>query len=108
MLIERKGSRRDHGPSTTSLRSTLVRWDRDKQCIRMFSIKAKDFRTKAHHDYRVFVSIEEVRDFLDVLARAIAGDSGTKIATSLSPSLTSLLRIASACSQHRDAGRDGT
>jgi hypothetical protein len=102
MLIERRGTERNHGLSRTELRSPWIRWDSKSSRVRLFSSKAKDFRTKANHDYRVYVSVEEVGEALMVLAGAISTEAGPKIAETLAPHLTSILRIATACSESLD------
>ena len=102
MRIVREGTGKNRGPYEIQLPGPSIRWDPARKCVRMYSHKVADFDTKAHHNYRTFLSLGELEEIITTLGRAMSGDSAPVIAAALSASLQSLLRIALACVEAKD------
>jgi hypothetical protein len=103
MKITRLGSERYRGSSSTEMTHRDVRWDPHAKALRLSFVHVPDFNTPAHHHWTVYIGIDELRATVDALAEALSGKQADELRRVLSQRLTSLLRIAAACSEYRDA-----
>jgi hypothetical protein len=65
MKITRRGARADNGPSSIELKKLRVSLGGEGIIIQDFDIS--DFVTKAHYDYNIVLSLEEVGLIIDSL-----------------------------------------
>lgn len=100
MLIKRRGSERDHGLVSTTVNPRSINWNPSEKCVEVTSWFVPDFNTPARHDWYISISPDELRSMLDALASALGSPASGQVVAALSPSLTSMLRIAMECSAH--------
>jgi hypothetical protein len=97
MIIRRRGAEKDHGESSVKIDDPHIVWDPAGNCIEFRESKVADFTGPSKHDYRISVTLEELREMLDVVSEHPATDSPSLVAGALAHSLRSLVRIASVC-----------
>ena len=68
MRITRSGSERYHGPAGVRMKHRSAGWDPDHSALRLKYYHVEDFNTPAHHDWTVYVEVEELRVIVDALA----------------------------------------
>lgn len=102
MYIERRGSEKDHGLSSTSLKAKAIKFRSKDKSVHFTSWLVSDFSTNANHDWDISITIDELRSMLEALIESAHGADGPEIVAAMSPSLSSILSLASAISQHRD------
>ena len=106
MHIRRRGSERDHGMVGTRLKPRSIAWNSDQETIEVTAWFVPDFNTPANHDWYVHITLEELASALNAAASALGGTDTAKVARALSPSLTSLLRLATEASLHLHSARE--
>lgn len=104
MIVERHGSERNHGPSRTNLVFETPTVLPGHMLIE--SKNVSDFSTPATHDWTLFIRFDELRTILDAIAQSIEDNKSADVAAALSPCLTAILKIATACSAQPIAGPD--
>jgi hypothetical protein len=97
MQINRSGSGADHGLRSIELEPPRLRWDAERHCLAFGCIRVADFYGTSFHDYEVSVPLAEFRAMLDTLGEGTAAEGAEAIASTLAPSLRSLLRLAALC-----------
>jgi hypothetical protein len=98
MDVQRRGSERDHGISSTSIEPRTIAWKPATKSVEITSWFVPDFNTPARHDWYVSVTLDELRQMLDAAASALGGTDSKAVAEALAPCLTSMLRLATECS----------
>lgn len=94
MKIIRRGARADNGPSSIELNNLKISLDEEGIIIRDSDIK--DFVTKAHYDYKIVISLEEIGAILDSLG-AFPDERNNEIGKAFESRLKKLLRIVQSC-----------
>ena len=107
MKVSRHGSARDHGPSLIELTNPHYLWDPRTGEVLLEYRDVKDFNTPAHHNWAVRIGADDVRLIVNAIAVAVSNGGAVDVVSSLSHSITSLLRIANACSEYRDSRASG-
>ncbi|MRR55695.1 MAG: hypothetical protein EG822_14525 [Deltaproteobacteria bacterium] len=105
MQIVRWGSERDHGSSSTVFEPPSAKWNHINKVVEMRDTFVPDFNTNANHNWEVSVNLRELHIMIDAVADALHSEmfgegNAALIAKEMSPSLTSLLRLATICSQY--------
>lgn len=100
MQITRHGAQRDHGDSKIGLGIEETFFTPEKT-ISLTAYYVPDFNTESQHNWRIEISLTELRGMIDAAASAVGGDASSDVAAALAPSLTSLLRLATECSKHK-------
>ena len=100
MQIKRRGSERDHGLVSTTIKPRSVTWNVSEKSVEVTSWFVPDFNTTAHHDWYISISPEELGSMLDAIAGALGSPASSHVVSALSPALTSMLRISAECSAH--------
>ena len=103
MQIKRRGSERDHGVVSTTIKPRSINWNSSEQCVEVTSWFVPDFNTSARHDWYISISPEELGAMLNALASALGSSASHQLVVAISPALTSMLRISAECSAHIDA-----
>src|SRR5690606_33074389 len=98
--IKRRGSERDHGLVSTTIKPRSINWSAPDQCVEVTSWFVPDFNTSARHDWYISISPEELAAMLNALASALGSPASSQVVAALSPALTSMLRISAECSAH--------
>jgi hypothetical protein len=99
MRVSRTGSERNHGVSSAEFTLALIGWQPSLRSVRFGAFSVADFNTSAHHDWGVYLGLNECRLLIEALAVGLSEADGTEIAKALAPCLSSLLKIAVACSE---------
>lgn len=94
MKIVRRGARADNGPSSIELNNLRVSLEEDGIVIRDTDIQ--DFVTKAHYDYRIVLSLNEMGTLIDSLG-LFPEERKKEIGKALEGRLKNLLRIVQSC-----------
>jgi hypothetical protein len=94
MKITRRGARADNGPSSIELTNTKVSFKGENLIIRDTDIS--DFVTKAHYNYTIEISLDEVANIIDSLGSS-SEEEKRQIGKALEPKLKHLLRIVQSC-----------
>lgn len=94
MKIIRRGARADNGPSEIELNNISVSLEKDGIIIRDSDIK--DFVTKAHYNYRIIMSLEEIGAIIDSLG-SFTNDRKNEVGKAFEGRLKRLLRIVQSC-----------
>jgi hypothetical protein len=97
MRVVRVGSAAHHGESSIKFGRLDARWISDEGAILLGARHVRDFSTRAHHDYKILVTLEEMCQMLDVVAGEAASEAPDIVGAALAPSLRSLLRLAGLC-----------
>lgn len=100
MQIKRRGSERDHGLVSTTIKPRSINWNSSEQCVEVTSWFVPDFNTSARHDWYISILPEELGAMLNALASALGSPASSQVVAALSPALTSMLRISAECSAH--------
>ena len=94
MKITRRGARADNGPSSIELGNPRFSLCDDGILIQDGDIK--DFVTKAHYNYRIVLSIEEVGKIIDSLG-SLPEEKRNEIGKAFEGRIKYLLRITQYC-----------
>jgi len=94
MIITRRGARADNGPSSIELTNPQFSLSEDGIVIQDSDIK--DFVTKAHYDYKIVVSFEEIGCIIDSLG-SFPEEKRNEIGKALEGRIKKLLRITQSC-----------
>ena len=94
MILQRRGSHRDHGLKVRTLDFSDVTWDADTGRLWLTADQVSDFSNPgASHDYNLGFKPEELGYMIDAIALSAFEKSPNIVSSALSPSLRSLLRI---------------
>ena len=94
MKITRRGARADNGPSSIELTNLAITFENNELVIRDTNIK--DFVTKAHYNYKMVLSIEEVASIIDAAA-SFPEDKKNFVGKVFESKLKKLLTLVNAC-----------
>ncbi len=94
MKITRHGARADNGPSSIDLNNMKVILSDEGIVIRDHDIK--DFVTKAHYNYKIVFSLEEVGFIIEALG-SYPENKKEEVGKALEGKLKKLLRIVQSC-----------
>lgn len=94
MKITRRGARADNGPSSIELTSPEFNLTADGVIVQDRDIG--DFVTKAHHNYKITISLGEVGCIIDALGE-FSEERREEIGRVFENRLKSLLRITQSC-----------
>ena len=99
MRITRSGADRDHGTSEVRLHLVGSGVGSDGE-IWLEAMYVADFNTYARHHWNLHIDPKDWQLFFDALRKAIANEKDTTLLNALSANLTSILHIATACSEY--------
>lgn len=94
MKVTRRGARADNGPSDIEMNN--LKFSLDPKGIVLRDHDVKDFVTKAHYNYHILLSFEEVAEIIGVLGSYTEAEK-SNIGKGMEKKLKSLLRIVQAC-----------
>lgn len=94
MKIVRRGARADNGPSSIELNHLRVSLEQDGIVIRDSDIK--DFVTKAHYDYRIVLTLDEIGEIIESLG-SFPDEREKEVGKAFEGRLKKLLRIVQSC-----------
>tara|TARA_R110001583_G_scaffold195165_1_gene369768 strand:+ start:3778 stop:4071 length:294 start_codon:yes stop_codon:yes gene_type:complete len=94
MKITRRGARADNGPSSIELSNLRIELNNEGVLLKDTDIK--DFVTKAHYNYRMQLSFEEIAAIIKAIGRH-PNEMKETIGKSFEADLKSLLRVVNAC-----------
>lgn len=94
MKITRRGARADNGPSSISLDN--IRITRRDEGVLLEDRDIADFVTKAHYNYKIVLSFDEIAGIVDALGD-YTSEQKKSIGKAFEPKLKKLLRIVQAC-----------
>ena len=94
MKISRRGTSADHGQSEVKFVSPKISWLKSDSCIAIEQSNIKDFSTKAHHSYKVRITVAELNAILKSLAAAAIAEP-SMFEKNFEPSLKAIMQLQS-------------
>lgn len=96
MKITRRGARADNGPSSITLSKLSVVLAKDGSEVSLQDNDVADFVTKAHYNYDIRLSLNEVGNIIKAISDASTTNEAT-IAKEIGPHLRHLMKLSNIC-----------
>jgi hypothetical protein len=74
-----------------------IGWDADSKSITLSSNYVQDFRTEAHYDYVLSLSLDELGSVLEHLTEELSPEASQSLQSGLAPRLRSIVRLGVIC-----------
>ena len=98
MNIMRCGSGRFEGWKNIEIASDNVSWHKEGQAVLIKARSVKDFGRSSHHDYEVYLSLDDIVQILNCIGEEGVDESIESIEEAMKASLRALIRLLNAAS----------